>query len=75
MLEIQGYQLDSKNFLAELEDRDGKKSWWPFEFANDIVNGTVDCDVAFQNKSLWNMKQIDPNDFEWNGRRMRLLRD
>lgn len=70
MLEIQGFQLDNKHLLAELVDKNGEKSWWLFEFKNEIVDGVVNCDASSPNGSLFNMEQINPNEFEWNGRKV-----
>ena len=75
MLEIQGFQLDNKHILTELVDKDGEKSWWLFEFKNEIVDGVVNCDEPFPNGSLFDMKQINPNEFEWNGRKLCLRKN
>lgn len=70
MFNIYGFQLDNKHFLAELVDKDGGKSWRLFTFNNEIVDGVVNCDASSPNGSLFDMEQINPNEFEWNGRKV-----
>ena len=76
MFEIQGRQLDSKHFIAEFVSENGEKSWWLLEFKNDIINGVVNCTKSSKNDPLlFNMKQIDPNNFEWDGRTWHLIKE
>jgi len=59
-----GCLLDDTHWIGEFVDKEGNKSWQMITFNNPIVNGVIDGDAGFS------VQEIDPNDFEWNGRRV-----
>ena len=65
MLEITGFQLDGHHILAELEDKNGVRTWWLLTFDNEIVNGVVNCDATQVNGNLYSMQQINLDTFKW----------
>ena len=74
-MEIRGYQLDDYRVLSKLIDKDGVVSWWLFTFQNPIKDGVVKCGMNPHTKEMWCMEQIDPNDFDWGGKRVMLVED
>lgn len=43
-----------------------------FTFPNPIQNGIIEYSQNLKNTEIWHMDEIDPNDFEWNGRKFML---
>lgn len=72
-MELDCFQLDDYHALSKLVDKDGIYSWWLFTFQNPIKNGVVECSMNPHTKEFFHMEQIDPNDFEWNGRSVKLI--
>ena len=71
-IEVPGYQLDDYHIATKLTDRDGVVSWGLFTFPNPIKNGIIEYSQNLKNTEIWHMDEIDPNDFEWNGRKFML---
>ena len=58
-----GWILDDTHWVGEFVDKEGNKSWQMITFNSPMVDGVIDGDAGFS------AQEIDPNDFEWNGRR------
>lgn len=74
MLEIKGFVLDQHHILAELEDKNGIRTWWLFTFVNEIVNGVVNCDATQANGNLYSMQQVNPDSFKWKGQNVCIVK-
>lgn len=66
MNEFELYQLDEHHAIGEFVDKDGHLSWQMITTNAPIINNEVDAGAGFE------LCEIDPNDFEWNGQRVRI---
>ncbi len=68
-----GYKLDDYHVLSQMFDRNDEVSWWLFTLQDPVKNGVVKCGSnSAANEILWQMEQIDPYNFEWNGQKLTL---
>lgn len=74
MFTLHGYKLDDYHMISELQDKDGSKSWWLFTFPQSISDDSVDLTMD-NNQTLFDMKQIDPEHFEWDGKVLRIEKE
>lgn len=71
-MNINGFQLDEHNMLVHLFNEDNSDAgWWIFTFIDEIVNGNVVIEYKWEDDKAFKMKQIDLNNFEWNGKSVR----
>lgn len=71
MPQIKGLYLDEKNIITPAVDADGKTTWWLMTFTKDVVNGIIEVD--YEGEKFFDMKEIDPNNFEWNGQKLKIV--
>lgn len=60
---FKGWLLDDTHWVGKFKDKNNKDSWQMVTFNAPVVNGVIDGDAGFQ------LNEIDPNNFIWNGRR------
>ena len=70
MIEFRGYYIDKQNMVVPGIDADGNVTWWLITFLNEVVDNTIV--LGDPGKKFFDMKEIDPNDFEWNGQKLRI---
>lgn len=69
MIEIFGFiQLDDHNGIAQCADLDGTRKWYLFTFDDEIYNHSV----TLSHNSHFTFSEIDPDNFVWNGVRVRM---
>lgn len=61
------YMLDEYHAVGQFVDKDGNLSWQMIHTNAPIINNEIDGDAGFE------LSEIDPNDFEFGGKRLRLL--
>lgn len=69
-MQISGHYLDDKTIITPGVDEDGKVTWWLVTFTKEIVDGVITCD--YEGENIFDIKEIDPNDFEWNGQKLKI---
>lgn len=80
MLTVRGYRLDSHHIAAPGADFDGKEVWCLFEFGVEVPEYDANRMCEFEISASENASNVllklsvicDPDNFEWNGRMMRL---
>ena len=70
MPQITGFYLDDKNIITPGVGMDGKTTWWLMTFTKDIVDGIIEVD--YEGEKFFDMKEIDPNNFEWTGQKLKI---
>lgn len=69
-MKISGYYLDDKTIVSPGIDSEGNTKWWLITFTKEIVDGFIQLDQY--GEKFFDMKEIDPNDFEWSGMRLKI---
>lgn len=68
MIEFKGFYLDKQNIVTPGVDSEGRVTWWLITFLNEVVDNIID--TGKPGEKFFDMKEIDPNNFEWNGQRL-----
>lgn len=66
MNEFELYQLDEYHAIGQFVDKNGSLSWQMISTNAPIVNNVIDAEAGFY------LCEIDPENFEWDGRRVRI---
>ena len=61
------YQLDDYHAIGQFMEKNGNLSWQMVVTIPPICNRIIDGGAGFE------FYEIDPDDFEWNGRRVRMV--
>ena len=69
-MQFSGYYLDEKNIVSPAVDSEGNTRWYIVTFLNAPINGVIP--IGEYGEKFFDMKEIDPNDFEWNGQRLKI---
>lgn len=70
MIEFNGFYLDKQNIVTPGVNSEGEVTWWLITFLNEVVDNTID--IGKPGEKFFDMKEIDPNNFEWNGQHLRI---
>lgn len=66
MNDFELYQLDEYHAIGQFVNKNGSLSWQMITTNAPIANGEINADAGFE------FCEFNPNDFEWNGRRVRI---
>ena len=68
MIKFSGFYLDKQNIISPGVNSEGRVTWWLITFLNEVVDNTID--IGKPDEKFFDMKEIDPNNFEWNGQKL-----
>lgn len=66
MNEFELFILDDHHAIGQFVDKDGNQSWQMITTNAPIIDGEIDLSAGFE------FCEFNPNDFVWNGRRVRI---
>ena len=72
MFGFRGFVLDKHHMIGKFLDIENRISWQMITTNAPIINDKITNSVDVDGSAGFDMYEIDPNCFEWDGRRLRL---
>ena len=69
-IEFKGYYLDDQNIVSPAVNYSGETVWYLITFTKPVIDGEIKIDK--HGDQFFEIREIDPNDFEWNGQQLKI---